>query len=116
MRSVIRCSDASGQGVSSSEARNLLCYRAHKLENEVDLARAALFESSAQDNTVHECCVCGSSPRVGVSVFRVPHVECGGGCCKSTCFFLHVQSCSGLECVEGRFWELLPTGEGGVSV
>ena len=30
--------------------------------------------------------------------------------------FLKVQSCSGLERAEGRFWELLPTGEGGVSV
>ena len=30
--------------------------------------------------------------------------------------FSHVQSCFGLERAEGRFWELLPTSEGGVSV
>ena len=64
VRSVISCSDASGIGGSASEARNVLWYRAHKLENEVDLARTALQEISAQDNTVHECCVSGSSPGV----------------------------------------------------
>ena len=66
---VIRCSHASGTGGSASEARNILWYRAHKLENEVDLARAASQEISAQDNTVHECCFCGSLPGVwGISV------------------------------------------------
>ena len=42
VRSVIRCGDASEIGGSASKARNILWYRAHKLENAVDLARAAL--------------------------------------------------------------------------
>ena len=48
--------------------------------------------------------------------FSCALIEFGGCCCKSTCLFLHVQSCFGLERAEGRFWELLPTGEGALSV
>ena len=82
--SVISCSDASEMGESASEAHNILRYRSHKLENEVELARAALLESSAQDNTVHECSGI-------VSQFIVCLGGCVGGCCESTCLFLHVQ-------------------------
>ena len=41
VRSVISCSDASGTGGSASEARNVLWYRAHKLENEVDFGKSS---------------------------------------------------------------------------